>query len=163
YGEAGRGANGGYDGKTGHDGFLDQFEAGPAAEQEDVLVKGQVAFQEGVTDQLVEGVVTADVFFDDEEVALAVEETGGMKTAGAIEEILSFPKQVGEWIEHSGVYRQGSLAKVSRAHRIEGLDTYFAADAATGAGIKMTLQLFEIRGYLGGQLDADGVCNGGVA
>ena len=53
--------------------LLYQLKAGPAAEEQDVLAEGQVAFLKVCPDQLVQRIMPSDVFFQELEVSLHIE------------------------------------------------------------------------------------------
>ncbi len=67
-GEGGGGGDGGDEGEAAGEGFLHEFEGDAAGDEEEG--GGEVeAVEEGVAEDLVEGVVAADVFVEDEEIA----------------------------------------------------------------------------------------------
>ena len=98
-GEARRGGNGREDGDSGGEGFLGDFEAAPATDQQDVAGEREMALKKRPADDFVDRVVAADVFADFEKTALGVEERGGMETASAAEDGLLGAENVGEAAE----------------------------------------------------------------
>ena len=81
-GEAGGGGNGGDDRDAAGEGFLHDLERGAAADQQDVFAEGQFFVEEGPAEDFVDGVVTADIFAECEQVAGKVEERGGVNATG---------------------------------------------------------------------------------
>ena len=81
----------------GHDGFLGEFETGASRYEEHGAVEREAAVQYGPADDLVDGVVAADVLADHQHRAgLAVEERGGVQPAGAVERGLRRAQDIGE-------------------------------------------------------------------
>ena len=73
YGQAGGWTDGSYYSYASHRSFLDELEAGAAAEQEDGIREWEFLFFEGMADELVKSVVTADVFTEGKEMSPSVE------------------------------------------------------------------------------------------
>ncbi len=71
HGQARRGAHGRQDGDAGHHRLLHQLEARPAADQQHGLGERRAAGEELAADQLVQGVVPADVLAQAQQVAAA--------------------------------------------------------------------------------------------
>jgi hypothetical protein len=94
-GEAGGGGDGGDDGDASCERLLHDFERRSAADQQDVVVEGH-ATEKRVAEDLVDGVVTADVFVEDEELACRVKQGGGVEAAGAGEGGLGLVEGRGE-------------------------------------------------------------------
>ena len=84
-GQARRCADGDDDGNGCAKCFLEQFEAGAAAEDDDVTVGGKGVGEQAGADELVHGVVTAHVFAQFDELAILVEEAGGVNSSGFVE------------------------------------------------------------------------------
>ncbi len=139
YGETGGGADGGDEGNAGHDGFLNQFETRAAREKKNSTVKGEGIFHELMADELVEGVVAADVFAEGEELSALVEEGGGVEAAGAVEDGLGGAEEFGQGVNDFGM-DQKVIDDGDRAVGAEGFDGGFAADAAGGGGIEMAFE-----------------------
>ena len=68
-GEAGGSTYGGDHGDPGHEGFLQELEAGSAGEQEQCVAEGSAVGEKLGAEELVDGVVAADVFASGEEIA----------------------------------------------------------------------------------------------
>lgn len=91
-GEAGGRTDGYYYFNTSHCCLLQELEAGAAAQQEDEGGKRKEAPAERMADGFVEGVMAADVFPQDVQFSIPVEEGSGMEAAGGIEDVLVFAK-----------------------------------------------------------------------
>jgi hypothetical protein len=62
YGETGGRSYGCYYSYASHGSFLDELEAGPAAEQEDVSREGEPSLLQRMPDDLIQGIVPSDIF-----------------------------------------------------------------------------------------------------
>ena len=83
---------------------------------------------------LVDGVVAADVLADDEHLAVSRGETGRVHTAGAVEQRLALPEQVGEPSDDIGPrQRSGPPGAGHRERRVEGVAAAHAARRRAGA------------------------------
>ena len=71
--------------------FLDDLEARAAANQQDVVVVREQPVLQPVPDHLVQGVMPADVFAEDDQLARHGEDRGGVEAAGAVEGGLGLP------------------------------------------------------------------------
>jgi len=95
YGEAGGSTYGGDHGNPAHEAFLQELEAGSAGEQEQCVAEGSAVGEKFGAEELVDGVVAADVFARGEEIARRVEEGRAVDSSGSIEEALGFAQAVG--------------------------------------------------------------------
>ena len=84
-GQARRRADGRQHRDAGDRRLLHQLEARPAADQQDGVVEGRAAGEERRADELVQGVVPADVLAHVEQPAVGVEQRRGVQAAGAVE------------------------------------------------------------------------------
>ena len=159
-GEAGGSANGGHDGKAGHGGLLDEFETGAAADEEKAIAEAAAGVP-FVADQLIDGVVTADVFEAGEELALGIEESGGVEGAGGGKGRLVAGEAGGQVEEGSG--EEGRIGRGSgRQAGGEHFEGGFAAEAATGSGVGEAFEALPVDGDAGNEVDAPDVGEGGI-
>ncbi len=84
-GQAGGRADGGQDRDAGHEGFLHKLEAGAAAHEDETVLERHMARENFGADQFVDGVMAADVFAQELEIALRIEKRGGVQPAGSFE------------------------------------------------------------------------------
>jgi len=159
YGQAGRRPYGNYHFYTGHGGFLNELKAGAAAEQQDRLRCGEPLLLRGMADELVEGVMAADVFAESHETALVIEETCGMETAGGVEDVLAFPEEVRERVQEGGGDGESGIRGFGDIG-LEAVQGSLATDAAAGAGVGMALGAGEIGCRAFRQEDGDGIWGG---
>ena len=139
-----------------HGGFLDEFEAGASAEQEYGCFEEELLLK-GVADQFVEGVVAADVLAKGDEAAFFGEEACGVEAAGLVEDILAFAEQGREGIEEGGRDRESGIWVAGGGDRgfdvggggVEAFDRGFAADAAAGCRVGVSLGAGEVRSTYG--------------
>src|SRR5579884_471776 len=163
YGEAGGGGDGGDDGDAGDECLEDDLEGEAAADEQHAVAQGQVAVEQGAADELVHGVVAADVFAQGEQGAGGVEEGGGVEAAGVGEDGLAGAEAVGQGVEQVGGDGEG-VRRERREGGAGGGDAVLAADAATGvdgetAGVALVAQAAgEV--YAGGGDDVEGVVGG---
>ena len=143
HGEGGGGSDGGEDGDTGHEGFLEELEAGAAGDEEDGVVGGELVVHEVMADEFVEGVVAADVFAECEEFAVVIEESGGVEAAGAVEDGLGGAEEFGEGVDDVGGDGEG-VGEGMGAGGSQRFDGGFAADAAGGAGVEVAFETGDV-------------------
>jgi hypothetical protein len=94
-GEAAGGGDGGDEGDAGSEGFLNHLEGDAAAEEQDVVIERQEVVHERMTEDLVEGVVTAHIFAGDDEVAFEVKNGAGVQAASFGKGLLGGAELVG--------------------------------------------------------------------
>lgn len=80
--------------------FLNELEACSPAQHRDVLVEWEPVVLKGPTNQLVHGVVSADVFSQRHKGAVRLEEPHGVQPSGTREERLVLSERVGKRAEH---------------------------------------------------------------
>src|SRR5207249_5704141 len=95
-GEAGRRADGGEDREAGRDRLLHDLISGTTAHRQHTVAERQQSVEERATDDLIDGVVPADVLAQELELARRVEETRGMEAAGRLEDPLLLAQAVRE-------------------------------------------------------------------
>ena len=83
----------GEDRNAGDGGLLHDLEAHPAADEEDSIAQREHAGQELRADELVQGVVPADVLAQGDEVTIEVEQAGGVEAARRLEDRLRIPER----------------------------------------------------------------------
>jgi hypothetical protein len=126
-GETGGGGDSADDGDASGEGFLEDFEGGAAADEEEMLVEGERAAEETGAEGFVDGVMTADVFAEDEEAAERIEDGGGVEAAGAIEGLLCGAHAAGQIDEGGG--RECEIGVDGWKSAVDGIDGSFAAEA----------------------------------
>lgn len=157
YGEARGGADRNEHGDAGGEGLLHQLEAGAAADDEDRSREKSIPAQELGADDLVHGIVTADILADDDGAAFGREQAGGMEPAGVLKSILGLAQAVGKGADDVLMRLPPDRREFRKHVEPEGFHRGLAADAATGGGVAISLEAFEIKRNAGAQLDADAV------
>lgn len=152
-GEAGRGGDSGDEGDAGREGFLDDFEGDPSGKEEDVLSERERALKDGVSDDLVDGVVAPDVLAQDPEVPAEVEQGGGMEPTGGIESGLCRPHAVRQREQPLG--RDGEGVVDGRMALPDCVDGGLATQAAGGNGKHVPGQTCEVDDEVGAKLDVE--------
>lgn len=109
YCEAGGRSYCGYYSDAGCGGLLDELEAGASAKNEDGICFRETIAQKAVADEFVEGIVTSDVFAEDDDLAGVIEESGGVEAARGIEDILARAEALGELEQEIGGDRREGL------------------------------------------------------
>ena len=84
-GEGRRGSQSDHAGKTGDDGFLDEFVANPAC-HEQTRARERAIFKQRPPDRFVYGVVTADILTGDQKSALSVKQRSAVDSACLVEQ-----------------------------------------------------------------------------
>ena len=138
-----RRADGHEHGTPGDGRLLHELEREPSADAEHLPRERQHALDEGPADDLVHGVVPADVLPDAPELAVRGEEAGRMEAAGQVEGRLRGPQPPGE----RGHDVEGDREIAVDARRIDGdgLERALAADAARRRGVERALHPREVR------------------
>lgn len=126
-GEGGGCGDGGDDGEAGGEGFLQDFEGGAAADEEEMVVEGEAVVEEAVAEGFVDGVVSADVFAENEQLAVDVEDGGGVEATGLLEGRLRFFEMLGGVQEGLSVDAAGGGDGGEVG--VNGIDGGFAAQA----------------------------------
>ena len=80
-GQAGGGGDGGDTGDAGQQGFLNDLERGTATNQQDMLAIRKRVMQQAMPDQFIDGIMTANVFAQEEKFSGAGEEAGGVQSS----------------------------------------------------------------------------------
>ena len=81
---------------AGHGGLLDQLEAHPAGEHQHLVRQRKFAGQQRPADELVDGVVAADVLPNGHRLTGPIEGAGGVEPSGLLEDPLGPPEPVGQ-------------------------------------------------------------------
>lgn len=145
-GEAGGRTDGYYYSYASHRGLLQQFKTGAAAQQKNRGRERQCVAGCIVADDLVEGVVAADIFAQDRELCVAVEQGCGVQSTGGIKNILVFKEAGWQCIDRPGIDR-GFFGWIwRRALLVNGFDGTFAADTAARRRVEVTLKFGRIEG-----------------
>jgi hypothetical protein len=156
-GEAGGGADGDEHGDAGGEGFLHQLETGAAAEDEDGAREVSPPLQKLVADNFVDSIVATDILANDDTAALWGEEAGGMKTTGALEDLLLVTEAGGKGADDLLIGEPAVRGEDGEEVKFEGFHGGLAADAATGGGVAVPLKTLEVEGDAGLEGDADAV------
>jgi len=107
--QAGGGRNCREQGEAGHQGFLDDFKRYAATHHEDVPIERELVLEKRMTDDLVDGIVPADVFAQEQQMSCFVEQGTGMESARASEGRLGVSKLVWEGIDGFGGNTQAGV------------------------------------------------------
>ena len=100
--------------------FLDHLDAGGSADEQTVATGREVAGEQQRTDDLVDSVVTADVFANKTDVAIAVEGRCRVHRTGRVEQPLVFGDEVGDPPEQAEWHRgRGFERGESCVHLVE--------------------------------------------
>lgn len=114
-----------------HHRFLHDLESGAGADHQDAVAEWHFAGQQCMADDLVDGVVTADVFAQAEELAAEVEERRGVEAAGGVEEALV----AAHALRQAGEEFEGQMTRLEIGDLlIHVLDAGLAAEPASGGG-----------------------------
>ncbi len=130
----------GEDGQAGGEGLLDDLKAAATAHQQEMLRKRQHALKQRCANDLVDGVVAAYIFAEQEETAVGVEECGGVQSTGLAEDGLRGAKLAGQCADHFRAHGK-ARTRSAQAALTDGVDRGLAADAATGGGEEVALHL----------------------
>src|SRR5579859_1047403 len=80
-GQAGGGGDGGDTGDACQQGLLDDLERGATTNEQDMLIIRKRIMQQAISDQFIDGIVTAHIFAQEEQFSAGGEEAGGMQSA----------------------------------------------------------------------------------
>lgn len=155
-GEAGGGTDGGDEGDAGHQGLLEELEAGAPAEEEQAVVEAVVAGHDLLADHLVQCVVAADVLAEADQVSVEIEQAGGVEATGLLEDGLGLAEALGEGSNHQWVDARAGREDLA-ALNLHRLQRRLAADAAAGCGEEVALQSSDIERAARAQGDGDDV------
>jgi len=114
---------------------------------------------QGMADELVKGVVAADVLVESQDAALVIEETCGMEAAGGVEDILAFPEEGREMVQEGGGDREPGICGIGDVS-LKAIQGGLPAYAAAGACVGVALGAGEVGGVAFGQGDRYGVGRG---
>lgn len=128
-GEAGRRADCGNSWDAGGQRFLEDFERGASADEEDLVFEGKLVFEDGVAEKFINGVVPADVFAGENQFTVGLEKGGAVKAPSAAKCRLSGAKFFGEAEENFDWNFEAFLD--GRKALMDGVNGGLAAKAAT--------------------------------
>src|SRR5277367_4949936 len=143
HGEAGGRGDGRDDWHARHNGLLHDFKSAAPADEQYRFRKWYAAFEQRPADYFIYRVVPADIFAQDQQFSIWVEEGGGVEASGALEHVLRFAQGVRQGYEQFCVEAKIGVGGGQQA-RANGIDGGFAADAATGGGEKVALHFCEV-------------------
>src|SRR2546422_10767464 len=95
-GEAGWGGNGGDDGNPRGQCLLHNLERSSPADEQDVRVEGKPVFQKRIAEDLIDSIVPANIFAQDDKFALRIKNRSGVQAAGLREGRLGSAQAFGE-------------------------------------------------------------------
>src|ERR1700686_1793698 len=114
---------------AGGDRFLNDFKSAPSTYQQHVIVERQAAAEQRPADRLVHGIVSTDVFAQDEQFASRAEKRGSMQSAGSAKDNL---RRAQSWRQLTEQFRikQRSGLRAAQTSTPELRNGSFPADAA---------------------------------
>src|SRR5690242_5097627 len=135
--------------------LLHDFKRGPPADQEDVFVERQTTADETVPNDLVNGVVTAYVFTNDNKVSLSVEHCRRVQPTCALEGFLSRLELFHE--SKDGSRGDSGCCRNRRKMLLDRLDRSLAAKTTTGRCEDVASQPVKTHFHCGGQKNVQSV------
>ena len=101
---------------------MDDLESAAAADKQHMSAEGQAALQERPSDDLVHGVVPANVFTQDQQLSFGVEKRRGVQAAGAAKDGLGGAQFFGQLAQDFGIeLRHGFGAAQAAAAKLADL------------------------------------------
>lgn len=92
-----RGSTYGYDhGHTSHKSLLQEFEAGPSREKQQVSAKWGAICEERRTKKLIDGIMSANILANCLKIPIAIEKSRSVETSGLVEDSLSVTEPFGK-------------------------------------------------------------------
>src|SRR5918998_2434550 len=137
--EAARGGDRAHDGHPGREALLQDLEAAAPADHDDVIAQGQPPLEKSPSEELVGGVVAADVLPQRHEPPLRVEERGSVQPARRLEEPLRLTQLLRQGVDGLCGYLRSGWDHGAPA-QLELLQASLAAHAAGARGVEVALQ-----------------------
>src|ERR1051326_8200905 len=141
-GEGGRRAYGGCDRNSRDDLFLHDFEPGAAAEKENRVVESRASFANIRADQLVDGVVAADVFAYAKQISMDIKQSCCVDRAGLRERLLRGRQRVGKCMDDRR--RDARRRRHARSVHTQRIDRRLPAHAAGRRRVEVALQSLQV-------------------
>src|SRR5277367_3232761 len=148
HGEAGGRGDGRDDWHARHNGLLHDFKSAAPADEQYRFRKWYAAFEQRPADYFIYRVVPADIFAQDQQFSIWVEEGGGVEASSALEDVLRFAQRVGQGYEQFRVEAKIRIGGCQQA-RADGINRRFSADAAAGGGEEVAFHFCEVWGGFG--------------
>ena len=137
--------------------FLDDFQRGPAANNEDLFLEWQKPIEKRPPERLVDGVVAADIFPHDDPFPIEIENPGRVNTAGPLEIPLLIAKTLRQFKEGCFFYANCAGRMNRRKLLSNEVDAGFAAEPAAARNSAETLRCGRLKFYLWRQIEVQDV------